>query len=122
MFSTDLYIKIYPNKIVARNISSGKTAEVTPESPYLHPRLLIGNIDSAERAMVSAMRLVRSSIPSIRVRILIHPIAEFPGGISTAEERLFRMLAFDARAGQVILWVGSELSDEQVLVKIRSAK
>jgi hypothetical protein len=49
-------------------------------------------------------------------------MAEFPGGISEAEERLFRLLAYEARASQVVLWVGPELSDEQVLQKIRSAR
>ena len=122
MLSTYYYVKIFPNKIVARNLSSGRTAQVVPETPYLHPRLLIGNITAAEIALTKALSQVKSSNPLKAIRILIHPIAEFPGGISEGEERLFRQLAYDSLAGQVVFWAGPDLSDDQVVEKIKHGK
>jgi hypothetical protein len=122
MFDEILYIKIYPNKLVAREISSGRTTEVVPASEFSHPRLLVGEFSEAEKAMKSVIQFFKSANPLKGFRLLMHPIAEFPGGICEAEERLFRLLAYEARASQVVLWVGPELSDEQVLQKIRSAR
>ena len=121
MFTANYYVKIFPNKIVARNLSTGKSAEVVPTTPYLHPRLLIGNISSVESALKSALDTVRSNA-LLAVRILVHPISDFPGGISEAEERLFRQVAYDVRAAFVVLWVGPELSDEAAREKLKSAK
>ena len=122
MFSTNYYIKIYPNKVVARNLSTLNSVEVVPNTPYLHPRLLIGNIDSAEWTLKAAVDQIKSNNPLKATRILVHPVTEFPGGISGAEERLFRMAVYAVLPGQVVLWVGSELTDEMVLDKIKSAK
>lgn len=122
MLSTTYYIKIFPNRIVAKNLDSGAIAEAIPESPYQHPRLLIGSISSAEFALVHALAQVKSRNPLKTVRLLIHPIAEFPGGVSEAEERLFRQLAFDARAASVVLWFGPELTDQQVNDRFNESK
>jgi len=122
MFDEILYIKIYPNKIVAREISSGRTTEVIPESNFSNPRMLVGQFSEAEKAMKSVIKYFKSVNPLKGFRLLMHPMIEFQGGITEADERIFRLLAYNVRAAQVELWVGPELSDELVLQKLRSAK
>jgi hypothetical protein len=117
MLNTNYYIKIFPSKIVAKNLSTGVTIDVTPDTPYLHQRFLIGNINSAEFAIAKAFNSVKSF--SLSRRILIHPICQLPGGPSEAEERLFRMAAYDACQGQVFIWFGSELTDIGAIEKMQ---
>ena len=122
LFSTVCYVRIYPDRIVAKNLDSGVTAEVVPESPYRHERLLVGSISSAEAALARALGQVRRANSIKMLRLLLHPVAEFPGGVAEAEERLFRMMALDVKASSVTLWFGPELTDREAREKALEAR
>jgi hypothetical protein len=118
MLSEVLYVKIYSDRVVAKNVSRGDSFVVVPNSPYTHPRLLIGNISQAELAVQMAIAKVKPSNPLKAIKVLIHPIHDFGGGICEAEERLFRMIGYDSKASKVAVWVGQELSDESAIRKV----
>ncbi len=108
------YIKIYKDKVYVKNMSSGESCEAIPRTPYHHPRLLVGDVDSASETIRVALGQVKSRNPLKAIRLLVHPIFHFSGGVSEAEKRIIRMAAYDALAGEVVLHFGDELNDEGV--------
>ncbi|MFN8012043.1 MAG: hypothetical protein U0P81_11650 [Holophagaceae bacterium] len=116
----DYYVRIYADRIVARNVDTGESAEVRPSEPYVHPRCLVGNLSSAERTFVEAFGRVKSANVFRRVRLLVHPCFDVPGGLCEAEERMFRQIAYDASGVAIHLWVGAELGDDQVRERLRA--
>lgn len=47
--------------------------------------------------------------------IIIHPMEMIDGGLSQIEERALMELASGAGARKVVVWVGHELSDQEVI-------
>ena len=112
-----IYIKIYSNRITARNLTRGESFEAIPDVPYFHVRMLIGHISKAEAVAKKALDSIKPTNPLKSIGVLIHPIHEFEGGITEAEERLFRQIGFDLRAHKVAIWVGHELGDDSAIQK-----
>ncbi len=51
-------------------------------------------------------------------QILIHPLEMTDGGLCQIEERLFLEFAMRTGASKALVWVGPELSDEEVKEKL----
>ncbi len=117
----EYYLRIYPDRLVLRNVKNGVSAEAFPESPYVHARCFLGNISQAEAAAARALAQVRPRFSLGLDRTLVHPVFDLPGGLCEAEERLCRMLAYDLIPGPVSLWTGPELGDEQVRERLSSS-
>ena len=47
--------------------------------------------------------------------IVIQPMAMFEGGLSSVEERVLKELALGAGGRKVVVWVGKELSNLEVI-------
>lgn len=112
-FSVDLYIRIYANKYIIRDITNPAAPEQTFESPdaFTTERLLVGRFSVGESVLKNAIKVFCSKkwlTPSPRV--LIQPMEMTEGGLSEVEDRLFRELALGAGARKVVIWVGKELS------------
>jgi rod shape-determining protein MreB len=76
-----------------------------------------GELYGAQDALTEALqRINRAS--ARRARILIQPLEKTEGGLSEIEERGLRELATRLGAGQVVVCVGSELTDEAVKVRL----
>jgi len=50
--------------------------------------------------------------------MVIHPIEMVEGGLSQVEERMFKELATAAGARKVSVWLGHELSDQEVVRRL----
>ncbi|NVJ59493.1 MAG: 1-pyrroline-5-carboxylate dehydrogenase [Gammaproteobacteria bacterium] len=123
LFTTDLYVKVSKNKLVAKNLSTNSSWQsITPEKPFTTDRLLVGTFSAAEPTLAQLVKkLLPKGLLKKSPQILIHPVDMVEGGLSEVESRVFRELAFGAGACRVVLYVGSELSDSEAVKLIGSA-
>ncbi len=113
-----VYIKIYENRVFIRNIDDRKEIELTSTSPFTTERLLIGNFTAIQTLLKKGLKIVvgKKFFPPI---ILMHPIEKVDGGLSQVEERILKDLAIIVGAQSTVLWLGQELTDKEVLQKMK---
>ena len=117
-----LYVKIYKNKIVVKNLSDNLSPQMfTPDVCFTTTRLLIGNFAPAVQCLQQAIRSSRSnSLFKISPSLLIQPMEMNEGGLSEIEDKVLREWALGAGARKVVLWIGTELSNDKAIEKITS--
>ncbi len=113
-----IYIKIYENSVHIRNIDDRKEIELSASSPFSTERLLIGEFTVAQALLTKGIKIVMGKKFFAPI-ILMHPIEKIDGGLSQVEERVLKDLAIVAGAQKVVLWVGQELTDKDVLEKVK---
>ncbi len=118
LLSNTIYIKIYENRVHIRNIDDRKEIELLAASSFTSERLLIGNFTVAQTLLTKGIKIVMGKKFFAPI-ILMHPIEKIDGGLSQVEERVLKDLAIIVGGRKIILWVGHELSDEDVLQKVK---
>ncbi|WP_417069282.1 hypothetical protein [Niveibacterium terrae] len=118
-FRSDLYIKVFENRMLARNIARREAVEISAERAFSHPRMLVGDFVEAQRCLKKAVATANGPGLVLRTRILIQPMEKIEGGLTQVEERLFIELALGGGAAKAIVWIGQPLSDEAVQEKLR---
>ena len=113
-----IYVKIYENRIHIRNIDDRKEIELSAASTFTTERLLIGNFTVAQTLLKKGIKIVMGK-KFFAPFILMHPIEKIEGGLSQVEERVLKDLAIIAGAQKIVLWVGHELTDKDVLQKAK---
>ena len=116
--SNTIYVKIYENRIHIRNIDDHKEIGLSATSTFTTERLLIGNFTVVQTLLKKGLKIVlgKKFFPPI---ILMHPIEKIDGGLSQVEERVLKDLAIVVGAQKAVLWVGHELTDKDVLQKVK---
>jgi rod shape-determining protein MreB and related proteins len=98
----------------ARHAAATQGAKVV--NPFSHPRTLVSDFTVGEQLLKAFVRKLRgSSFIAIAPLIVMHPLGTPEGGFTQVERRAFREMALGAGASEVVLWVGRELSDAEVL-------
>lgn len=116
MFSDYVYVKINKNQFIIRHIKSNYETTVVAHEPFTTNRLLVGNFTNAERLLTEAVKkLYKGKWFKPAPFIVIHPLSMADGGLSEVEERAIHELAASAGASKVRVWVGKELTDEEVV-------
>jgi rod shape-determining protein MreB len=123
-FTCMLYVKIYKNKFVVKNLSNNLSPQMfTPDVSFTTHRLLIGTFAPAQQCLKQA---IRSAAPhswfTARPSLLIQPMEMNEGGLSEIEEKILRECALGAGARKIIVWVGAELSNDKAVEKIKSSR
>lgn len=121
--TNDIYIKIYENKLVAKNLSTnGIWESIYPEADFTTERLLVGNFSEADKALTKLVKnILEKGIISKTPQLIIHPLEKVEGGLSQVEERIFIELGRGAGAQKITLHIGSELSDSEAIQLISNA-
>jgi len=109
-----VYVRIYENRIHVRNIDDRNEIELSTESPFSTERLLVGNFTAAQTLLKKGLRIVIGK-KLFSLSIIMHPMEKIDGGLSQVEERVLKDLAIIAGAQKVEVWVGHELTDDEVL-------
>jgi len=123
MFKNNIYIKMYKNKITARNVDSGVEVTELANPSFTTQRLLVGDFTAAEFAIKSLLKKVTpAGWFTISPKILIHAMEMTEGGLSQIEERALCEVAKVAGARMVKVCTGAPLSDEAVLQLLTKAK
>ena len=120
LFSSTVYVKVRSNQYELRHIEANKSVSVVATSPFTTERLLIGQFTEAEEALSSGLnKLFAGRWFTPKPNIIIHPQEKTEGGLSQIEERVLLEVAAGAGARRAIVWIGHELSDQDVLSKSR---
>ena len=122
LFANTVYVKVFPNRFELKHIESGRSeVEVSSES-FTTARLLVGKFSIAERVLKRGMkRLHEKRWFSPSPIVVIQPMEKTDNGLSEVEERVLLELAAGAGARKVSIWVGNELSDDEVTEKAARA-
>ena len=118
MFTTRLYMRIGINRIQIKNIGNGESVDLFAEARFSHPRMLIGNFTEAQALIKKAVVLVKGSGLQLSLHMLMHPTELVTGGLTQIEERVLHELAHGAGSGKAFIWLGLDLSDEEVKGKL----
>ena len=117
-----VYVRVNRDRFDVRHVESGRESTYHSDKPFTTLRLLIGEFLVAESALRTAMKQVRYGAPYFAApTVIMHPLAMTEGGLSPIEHRVFMEVAHGAGAKRAIVWVGPELSDDQVREKARAA-
>ena len=118
MFGTDIYVRIYRNRMRVKNLKSGEEADGLPEAPFSTARMLVGDFASADKTLKAAMAQVGGKSFLASPSVLMHPLELVEGGLSQIEERILQELAAGAGARKVRIWLGQELADAELSAKL----
>ncbi|UVE18842.1 rod shape-determining protein [Pseudomonas sp. LS44] len=82
---------------------------------FEHPRSLLANFSIAEKTLqLFLRRLGPRSLFKAAPTVILHPLEHLEGGLTQVETRGLYELCRSAGAHQVQLWVGRELSHEEL--------
>ncbi len=122
LFVSTLYVRVSRNQLRVRHLETKREVAVSPRVPFSTRRLLVGNLTSAEESLQQAVDRVQKGrwYPSPPA-VVIHPLEMVEDGLSEVEERVLRELAAGgAAARKVVIWIGHELSDAEVLRRAKA--
>lgn len=120
-YARRIYVQVYRDRIVARDINLGISVEGRPEAPYSTERNLVGKFTSARGLLKSLFRnLGIFGWFKIRPIVLMHAMERSEGGLSEVEERVLLELADAAGAATATTYVGAPLSDDGVRLKLQN--
>lgn len=121
LFDATVYIRIAKNRFQIRHIQQGKEVAVFATQPFTTQRMLVGNFSSAEKHLKDGMKQLRAgSWFAPAPVVVVHPTELVEGGLSEIEDRILLELAATIGARRVFVWLGNELSDQEVLNKAKS--
>lgn len=117
-----VYVRVQPNRFLLRHIESGRVAAIDAHEPFTTRRILVGEYGPAVDALRRGFRELSLGIPYLSDPVVVmHPIAMVDGGLSGVEYRILFEVAEGAGAKRAAVWVGAELSDDQVRTQARAA-
>ena len=120
LFSGSVYVRVRRNRFDVRHLESGTESSALAETPFTTTRLLVGRFGAAELALKKAFKQVFAGrLFAVSPQVVIQPMEMAEGGLSEIEDRVLRELAIAAGARKVTVWVGHELSDDEVRQKLR---
>jgi rod shape-determining protein MreB and related proteins len=109
-----VYVQVRKNFFQVRHIESKR--EVQGNAVFTTERLLIGNFMEAENCLMTALKELDYGKTYLSdPTTVIHPIDMTEGGLSEVEHRIFLEVAYGAGSKKVMVWLGSELEDNEVL-------
>lgn len=98
--------------------SQASTADAMVVNPFAHPRSLISDFTVAELVIKAFVkRVARKSFWEPSPVLVMHPVANYEGGLTQVEIRCLRELAIASGASKVFVWQGQHLTDEQLLTE-----
>lgn len=121
LFISNVYVKIYKNNFTVKNVDKNIEVVISAIDPFTTTRLLVGEFNNAEKLLKETLKkLFKDQWYAASPIIVIQPMEMIEGGLSPVEERVLRELAFGAGGRKVVVWVGKELSNKEVIEKAKT--
>lgn len=111
-----VYARMRRNRILLRRVGAAEEVEAPVDRPFSNERSLVADFGAAEGCMKQGLARFRTFLGPV---VVVHPLEAVSGGLSEVEQRTLQELPVGAGASHVVVWVGPELSDEQVRAKAR---
>jgi hypothetical protein len=121
MFKRTLYVQVRENRFDIRNVGDGHSFHATASPPFSHARMLVGDFTAAQVCLTKLAAQARGTGFALKTEMLMHPMEKLEGGLTQLETRLFEELAAGAGASRVVVWVGPQLSDADVVSKLKDS-
>jgi hypothetical protein len=122
IFKLNLYVRVYRNRLSVKNVDDNREVSLNASEPFTTKRLLVGEFMKAETLLKQAIKkVVKDKWLRPSPIIVIQPMEMTEEGLSSVEDRLFSELAFGAGGRKVVVWVGKELTNDEVIVKANNA-
>ncbi len=119
LFNETLYVKVFKNRFQIRHVERKIEIQSSALEPFTTTRLLIGEFTKSQQVLKAGLKKILSGRwYSPAPKIVIHPMEMVDGGLSEIEARILREVAMSAGARKVVVWVGHELSDHEILGKL----
>jgi len=119
IFPNAVYVRVRRNEFRIRHVESGVDTTFQAVAPFSTVRMLIGEFTAAEQAFKAALKNAeKDRLFRPAPQILMHPLEMIEGGLSQIEERTFLEVALGAGASKAMVWLGPELSDDEVKRKL----
>lgn len=112
-----LYVRVKENLLIIKSVNSGEIITLKAEIPFSTKRLLIGQFSIAEKLLRLGFNELSKSVFSPIV--IMHPLEFFDNPLSEVEDRVLKELALNAGAREVKVWIGQELTDDEVLMECK---
>ncbi|WP_368936462.1 hypothetical protein [Proteus penneri] len=121
-----LYIRIWENKMIIRDIEAHREVVELAETPFTTRRLLIGNMIPAGKTLCTGVKRLFAPIPlwwhilPPNYVVIVHPKSMLEDGLSSVESKAFRDLTqfIIPKRKKVMAYVCShpdDLTDEFIL-------
>ena len=119
LLSGTVYVKVLKNQFRLRHVGNEKEVTVSALEPFTTNRLLIGQFAVAEKYLKEGIEKVHEGrwFAASPV-IVIQPLEMIEGGLSQVEERVLMEVAAAAGARKVVVWIGHELTDQEVVQRV----
>ncbi|WP_409306291.1 YjaA family stress response protein [Pectobacterium sp. B1J-3] len=122
-----IYIKIYRNTLIVRNVDTGEEVTGKPETPFTTARLLLGQMIPAMKLLqqltkkAAPKRLVNCFFPH---KVIIHPMEMNEGGHSQVEFASYIELAktISPQGKQIYVCSKPALLTDQEIIQIVSGQ
>lgn len=119
LFANTVYVKVYTNRFELKEIESGNIKSVISPEVFTTKRMLVGQFLNAEKALRNGIKSIsKHRWYAASPFVVIQPMEVLDGGLSEVEIRIFKELATSAGARNSVVWVGHELSDNEVVEKV----
>ncbi len=120
MFSRYIYVQVFKDRFVVHNAAEPGKQALEAKGTFSHPRLLLGDFDAALACLKPIVEKARGSVfRAPFTYLLIHPMEATDKDLAPVEERAFMELAEQAGAAKVLVWTGPQLSDIEVIEKLK---
>jgi rod shape-determining protein MreB and related proteins len=118
----ELAIEVPPDGKARRVLAVGQQARGLASmpstiivNPFTHPRSLVSDFTCAEQVLKAFVKkVVGRAWLQPQPLIVMHPLGEHEGGLTQIELRAIRELGLGAGGARVLIWLGPELSDEEL--------
>jgi len=116
------YVRIYKNKMHIRKIGDSiKDIELDAKKLFSTEKTLISEYSIAEEILSKAFSdLGESRLLSKGPMVVIQPMELHSEKLSEVEEKLLKELAYDSKAFRANVWVGKQLTDDEVKEKAKN--
>lgn len=124
LFKDDLlYFKIWKNEVEIIDVEKGIKLKEKSNTPFSSLRLLIADFEIAEEFFKKVLKKLKKNNKIMRnYSILCHPMELTEGGLSETEKRIFLESCGRLNGRLVKIWEGDELTNRQVIEKLKSRK
>ena len=117
------YVQLYENKIVARDVDTGKEVSQISIDPFSHKRSILGNFAIAENLLTESLKQIyEGSWFSPSPIMIIHPMELIDDGLTQIEVRALAELGAGAGARKVFVYTGDELTNIELQGDLKRIK
>ncbi|MBN2824386.1 MAG: hypothetical protein JXQ76_03600 [Campylobacterales bacterium] len=110
---TLIYIKIYKNRVVLKNIDTQRVIAID-DCAFSTNRYLIAEFTKLSQALEPRLKEILKRYTLLTPFVVMHPIEMVDAELCEIERQIFSELIQNTFRTQPLFWIGNELNDDEV--------